>query len=157
LRRRVKTCFCAAILKWSECDAHADTTGPEIWSQLMSVGKGPEAFVCGVGTGGTVMGVGRYLRSHDAAIRVHPEEPAESPTLSTGCKAGSHRIQGISDQFIPAIVQLKDLNLHSRWRLDSDGAEAGEHLGAGCRDFVGMQFSRGGARAGKWWLATRWW
>jgi cysteine synthase A len=91
-------------------DAHAETTGPEIWSQLMSVGKRPEAFVCGVGTGGTVMGVGRYLRSHNAAICVHPVEPAESPTLSTGCKAGSHRIQGISDEFIPAIVQLKDLN-----------------------------------------------
>jgi cysteine synthase len=56
------------------------------------------------------MGVGRYLRSHDAAIRVHPVEPAESPTLSTECKAGSHRIQGISDEFIPAIVQVKDLN-----------------------------------------------
>jgi cysteine synthase A len=91
-------------------DAHAETTGPEIWSQLMSVGKKPEAFVCGVGTGGTVMGVGRYLREHDASIRVHPVEPAESPTLSTGCKAGNHRIQGISDEFIPAIVQLQDLN-----------------------------------------------
>jgi cysteine synthase len=91
-------------------DAHAETTGPEIWSQLMSVGKRPEAFACGVGTGGTVMGVGRYLRDCDASIRVHAVEPAESPTLSTGCKAGSHRIQGISDEFIPAIVQLKDLN-----------------------------------------------
>jgi cysteine synthase A len=76
----------------------------------MSVAKRPEAFVCGVGTGGTVMGVGSYLRSYDAAIRVHPVQPAESPTLSTGCKAGSHRIQGISDEFIPAIVQLKGLN-----------------------------------------------
>jgi cysteine synthase len=91
-------------------EAHAETTGPEIWSQLMSVGKKPEAFVCGVGTGGTVMGVGKYLRQRDASIRVHPVEPAESPTLSTGCKAGSHRIQGISDEFIPAIVQLKELN-----------------------------------------------
>jgi cysteine synthase A len=99
--------------QFSNCanaDAHAETTGPEIWSQLMSVGKKPEAFVCGVGTGGTVMGVGRYLRQHDTSIRVHPVEPAESPTLSTGSKAGSHRIQGISDEFIPAIVQLKDLN-----------------------------------------------
>ena len=65
--------------------------------------------MCGVGTGGTVMGVGRYLRSHDAAIRVHLVEPAESPPLSAGCKAGSHPIQGISDEFIPA-MQLKDLN-----------------------------------------------
>ena len=68
-------------------DAHADTTGPEIWSQRMSLGKRPEAFVCGVATGGTVMGVGRYLRWRDVAIRVHPVEYAESPTLSMGCKA----------------------------------------------------------------------
>ena len=90
-------------------DAHAETTGPEISAQLMKVGKRPEA-VCGVGTGGTVMGVGKYLREHDAAVRVHPVVPAESPTLSTGCKAGSHRIQGISDEFTPAIVQLKELS-----------------------------------------------
>ena len=132
-------------------DAHAETTGPEIWSQLMSVGKRPEAFVCGVGTGGTVMGVGRNLREHDAGVRVHPVEPAESPTLSTGCKAGSHRIQGISDEFIPAIVQLKDLHeviSHSRWRFDSDGAKAGQHTGTGRGDFLGMQFSRRRARTG---------
>jgi cysteine synthase len=91
-------------------NAHAETTGPEIWSQLMSVGKRPEAFVCGVGTGGTVMGVGKYLRERDPSIRIYPVEPAESPTLSTGCKAGSHRIQGISDEFIPSIVHLKELN-----------------------------------------------
>lgn len=91
-------------------EAHEDTTGPEIWSQLLSVGKRPQAFVAGVGTGGTVMGVGKHLRAHDASIHVHPVEPAESPTLTTGCKVGNHRIQGISDEFIPEIVQLKDLN-----------------------------------------------
>lgn len=91
-------------------EAHEGTTGPEIWSQLLSVGKRPQAFVAGVGTGGTVMGVGKYLRAHDASIHVHPVEPAESPTLTTGCKVGNHRIQGISDEFIPEIVQLKDLN-----------------------------------------------
>ena len=91
-------------------EAHEETTGPEIWSQLLSVGKRPQAFVAGVGTGGTVMGVGKYLRAHDASIHVHPVEPAESPTLTTGCKVGNHRIQGISDEFIPEIVQLKDLN-----------------------------------------------
>src|SRR6202008_2249073 len=91
-------------------EAHEETTGPEIWSQLLSVGKRPRAFVAGVGTGGTVMGVGKYLRAHDASIHVHPVEPAESPTLTTGCKVGNHLIQGISDEFIPEIVQLKDLN-----------------------------------------------
>ena len=91
-------------------EAHEETTGPEIWSQLLSVGKRPQAFVAGVGTGGTVMGVGKYLRARDASIHVHAVEPAESPTLTTGCKVGNHRIQGISDEFIPEIVQLKDLN-----------------------------------------------
>src|ERR1700739_523107 len=75
-------------------ESHEESTGPEIWSQLPSVGKPPEAFVAGVGTGGTVMGVGKYLRKHDDSIRVLPVEPAESPTLTTGCKVGNHRIQG---------------------------------------------------------------
>ena len=91
-------------------EAHAETTGPEIWSQLLSVGKRPSAFVAGVGTGGTVMGVGKFLRMRDAAIRVYPVEPMESPTLSKGSKVGNHRIQGISDEFIPEIVRLKELD-----------------------------------------------
>jgi cysteine synthase A len=94
----------------ANCEAHEETTGPEIWSQLLSVGKRPQAFVTGVGTGGTVMGVGKYLRHQDPSICIHPVEPAESPTLTTGCKVGNHRIQGISDEFIPEIVQLKELN-----------------------------------------------
>src|SRR5271165_4017541 len=94
----------------ANCEAHEESTGPEIWSQLLSVGKRPQAFVAGVGTGGTVMGVGKFLRQRDSSIRIHPVEPAESPTLSTGCKVGNHRIQGISDEFIPEIVHLKDLN-----------------------------------------------
>ena len=94
----------------ANAESHEETTGPEIWSQLLSVGKRPQAFVAGVGTGGTVMGVGRFLRQRDSAIRIHAVEPAESPTLTTGCKVGNHRIQGISDEFIPEIVQLKDLN-----------------------------------------------
>lgn len=90
--------------------AHAESTGPEIWSQMSSVGKRPHAFVAGVGTGGTVMGVGKFLRQRDSTIKVHPVEPAESPTLSTGCKVGNHRIQGISDEFIPEIVRLQELD-----------------------------------------------
>jgi len=90
--------------------AHARTTGPEIWWQLEGVGLVPDAFVAGVGTGGTVMGVGRYLRSRRGNVRVHPLEPAESPTLSTGHKVGQHRIQGISDEFIPGLLRLDELD-----------------------------------------------
>lgn len=91
-------------------DAHATTTGPEIWAQLECAGLAPDAFVAGVGTGGTVMGVGQYLRSRDPGIKVHPVEPAESPTLSTGCKVGKHRIQGVSDEFVPALIDLESLD-----------------------------------------------
>jgi cysteine synthase A len=91
-------------------EAHATSTGPELWAQLQSLGRRPDAFVAGVGTGGTVMGVGRYLRAVNPPVRIHPLEPAESPTLTTGHKVGKHRIQGISDEFIPAIVQLARLD-----------------------------------------------
>jgi len=90
--------------------AHKVTTGPEIWQQLASIGKKPYAFVAGVGTGGTVMGVRDFLKEMDPEIKVHPLEPEESPTLTTGHKVGSHRIQGISDEFIPAIVKLNELD-----------------------------------------------
>jgi cysteine synthase A len=90
--------------------AHQNTTGKEIWWQLHDNGIVPDAFIAGVGTGGTVMGVGRYLRSMNPGIRVYPLEPAESPTLSTGYRIGSHRIQGISDEFIPALVKLDELS-----------------------------------------------
>ncbi|HRY43077.1 MAG TPA: cysteine synthase family protein [Thermoanaerobaculia bacterium] len=91
-------------------EAHATTTGPEIRAQLAVLGLKPHAFVAGVGTGGTVMGTGRYLREQDPSVRVHPVEPANSPTLHTGHKVGKHRIQGISDEFIPAIVKLDELD-----------------------------------------------
>lgn len=91
-------------------EAHFRTTGPEIWAQLASAGMTADAFVAGVGTGGTVMGVGKFLKGRDPSIRVHPLEPAESPTMSTGHKVGQHRIQGISDEFIPAIVHLDQLD-----------------------------------------------
>lgn len=91
-------------------EAHARTTAPEIWRQLESINRTPDAFVAGVGTGGTIMGVGNFLREKNSNIRLHPIEPLESPTLSTGYKVGSHRIQGISDEFIPAIVKLAHLD-----------------------------------------------
>jgi len=90
--------------------AHVLTTGQEILGQLARLGQTPGAFVAGVGTGGTVMGVGQALRAVDPTIRIHPLEPADSPTMRTGHKVGKHRIQGISDEFIPAIVDLPSLD-----------------------------------------------
>lgn len=91
-------------------EAHEMMTGPEIEAQLARFGVEADAFVAGVGTGGTVMGVGRYLRRKGRPVRVHALEPANSPTLRTGKKVGSHRIQGISDEFIPSIVNLAELD-----------------------------------------------
>ena len=89
--------------------AHYAGTAPELVGQMLSAGVTPDAFVAGVGTGGTVMGVSRYFRDYGLAAPVHPVEPAESPTLSTGHKVGRHRIQGVSDEFIPEIVKLDEL------------------------------------------------
>ncbi len=91
-------------------EAHERTTGPEIWWQLDFHHLKPDAFIAGVGTGGTIMGVGRFLRRFNPAIRLHPLQPSESPTLSTGKKVGFHRIQGISDEFIPSILNLDELD-----------------------------------------------
>jgi len=91
-------------------EAHFLTTGPEIWWQLSFRSLVPDAFIAGVGTGGTIMGTGAFLRSMHSGIRLHPLEPSSSPTLSTGCKVGHHRIQGISDEFIPPILDLSGLD-----------------------------------------------
>src|SRR6187551_276239 len=90
--------------------AHYETTGPEITAQLAALGRRPTAFVAGVGTGGTVMGVAQHLRERfGKGIDAYPLEPANSPTLRTGYKVGRHRIQGISDEFVPSIVKLDTL------------------------------------------------
>jgi len=94
----------------ANAEAHEKTTGPEIWCQLRYHGVTPDAFIAGVGTGGTVMGAGRFLRQMNPGIRIHPLEPAESPTMSTGHRVGAHRIQGIADEFIPALVELDQLD-----------------------------------------------
>lgn len=91
-------------------EAHEKTTGREIGHALLLQQIKPCAFIAGVGTGGTIMGVGKYLRTLFPEIKLHPLEPAESPTLSVGHKNGKHRIQGISDEFIPAILDLKSLD-----------------------------------------------
>ena len=64
--------------------AHARATGPEVWWQLNEHAAPPDAFVAGVGTGGTIMGVGTFLRERRPEVKIHPLEPANSPTLSTG-------------------------------------------------------------------------
>lgn len=92
------------------CEAHYLTTGPEIWEQLEQLGFKPDGFVAGVGTGGTIMGIGKYLKEMNPDIKLYPLEPANSPTLTTGYKVGKHRIQGISDEFIPPIVKLEQLD-----------------------------------------------
>ncbi len=89
-------------------EAHYLTTGPEIWWQLGFRSLRPDALVAGVGTGGTIMGTGRYLKKRNPSLKVFPLEPSNSPTLSTGHKVGKHRIQGISDEFIPPILDLKN-------------------------------------------------
>jgi cysteine synthase A len=90
--------------------AHYLTTGPEIWWQLGYRKLTPQAFIAGVGTGGTIMGAGRFLREMNPGIHLYPLEPSNSPTLTTGHKVGAHRIQGISDEFIPDILDLEDLD-----------------------------------------------
>jgi cysteine synthase len=91
-------------------EAHEHTTGPEIIAQLDALGLRPDAAVAGVGTGGTIMGLARALKRANPDLTAHPLEPAESPTLRTGKKVGKHRIQGISDEFIPSIVNLGELD-----------------------------------------------
>jgi cysteine synthase A len=91
-------------------DAHYQTTGPEIWWQLRFRSLTPDALVAGVGTGGTIMGTGRFLKEKNPDIKLHPLEPTNSPTLTTGHKVGKHRIQGISDEFIPPILDLDILD-----------------------------------------------
>ncbi len=80
----------------SNPQAHYETTGPEIYEALPDVA----AFVSGFGTGGTISGVGRYLKEQNPAIQVYGFEPAESPLLAEG-HAGPHKIQGISGNFLP--------------------------------------------------------
>lgn len=91
-------------------EAHRLTTGPELLVQMRDAGIEPAAFVAGVGTGGTVMGVGEFLRERVPGLTVHPLEPANSPTMRTGKREGTHRIQGISDEFIPEILDLASLD-----------------------------------------------
>lgn len=95
--------------------AHFETTGPEIWRACAESGRKISAFVSAFGTGGTITGVGRYLKKCDPNIKIIAVEPEDSPLLSSG-KAGAHKIQGIGANFIP---ELLDRSIIDRIELAS--------------------------------------
>ena len=103
-------------------NAHYLTTGPEIWAQTEGH---VDALVAGVGTGGTITGVGRYLRERKPDVQLIAVEPASSPLLSQG-HTGPHKIQGIGANFVPAVL---DRSLLSRVQtVENDAAFAMMHL-----------------------------
>lgn len=83
-------------------EAHFRSTGPEVWTDT---GGEVDAFVCGVGTGGTITGVARYLKEQGSDARIYAVEPASSPVLSGG-RMGPHRIQGIGAGFVPEVLEM---------------------------------------------------
>ena len=134
--------------------AHKAATGPEIWED--TDGR-VDIFVAGVGTGGTITGVGEYLKSRNPAVKVVAVEPADSPVLSKGT-AGSHKIQGIGAGFVPdvlntgiydEIIPVKNEDAFAAGRLvgKKEGVLVGIYSGAAV--WAGLQLARRPENKGK--------
>ena len=117
----------------ANAQAHVETTGPEIWKD--TDGK-VDIFVAGIGTGGTITGVGRYLKERNPAIRVVGVEPAASPLLSQG-KAGPHGLQGIGANFVPKLLDQGIFDELITVR-EQDAYDAGAELAYGEGILVGI-------------------
>jgi cysteine synthase A len=134
--------------------AHFETTGPEIWNDTDGkVGW----FVAGVGTGGTITGVGEYLKTRDPSVKVAAVEPDSSPVLSGGA-SGPHKIQGIGAGFVPEVLNTKVYDEIIRVTND-DAFAAGKTVGksegalvgisSGAAVWAGIQLARRGENRGK--------
>ena len=134
--------------------AHKAATGPEIWED--TDGR-VDIFVAGVGTGGTITGVGEYLKSRNPAVKVVAVEPADSPVLSKGT-AGSHKIQGIGAGFVPdvlntgiydEIIPVKNEDAFAAGRLvgKKEGVLVG--ISSGAAVWAGLQLARRPENKGK--------
>ena len=134
--------------------AHFETTGPEIWED--TDGK-VDIFVAGVGTGGTVTGVGEYLKSKNPAVKIVAVEPASSPVLSGGA-AGPHKIQGIGAGFVPQvlntavydeIIPVANEDAFAAGKLMGRAEGVLEGISAGAAIHAGAELARRPENAGK--------
>jgi cysteine synthase A len=136
--------FCPHQFENEDCaQGHYISSGPEIHKKMQELGKKLDALVLGIGTGGTIMGNGMYLRTQYPDIQIHPVESLQSLIVSTGVSHGIHRIPGISDDWNPPIADLKKLN-HPFTISDGDGIimtqQLGKKLGLGVGTSSGFNF-----------------